>query len=135
MPVPMVGVAMPLEPMTPPLPDMPPVELPEDPMPLLFELDGEAVEGLVMGALVASSVFLLHAPSASKAATATVTKAGLSFDTDMKVTFEKWMVRAVHAGLPTHPLPNLQSISTSRFPHETLPCTLVGGCRFCSGKA
>lgn len=45
----------------------------------------------VMGAVVASSTFLPHAPKASKALSATTARAaGLSFDTFMPVSFYKF---------------------------------------------
>ena len=82
----MVGVAMLLEPIAV-------LELPEEPIPLLFELEGAVVDGVLMGAgvtggVMVSSVFLLQAPSANRAATATaVAKTGLNFDTDMRFSF------------------------------------------------
>lgn len=73
------------------------VPMPLEPMGALLELDGEeleeSVDGEVMGAgggkTTVSSTFLLQAPNASKAASATEVAARvLMFELNMRISFE-----------------------------------------------
>ena len=92
MPELVVLVPMPLEPMGELLPSV----VPDEPMPLLEPDDEleESVDGVVIGTgagtMTVSSTFLLQAPSANKAASATDAVANvLIFELNMRISFKR----------------------------------------------